>query len=103
MLQKNAWLWQKQNRIIRESAAALPEYRLVRFEDLFAAGSDHTTLRALMHFIDPSLALSDQTLTAFLSVKINAQPGLIPAPAWTSAQEAAFQAIAAPEMAHYYP
>ena len=104
-LQKGAWLWQKQNRIIRRSAAHLPGYRLYRFEDLFAGQVDGwTAVRDLIRFIDPQLRLSDQALAAAFARKINAQALPAPPPPWTLAQDAAFTAIAGPEMAHYnYP
>jgi hypothetical protein len=99
MLQKNAWLWQKQNRIIRESAAALPEYRLVRFEDLFAGeNNEWTAVRDLLRFIDPHLALADETLAAAFALRANAGPPHAP---WTPAEREAFTQIAGAEMAFY--
>lgn len=97
-LRKCAWLWAAQNRIMRADGAALPTYHLFRFEAVFGSPAG---LRALLHVIDPALALSDEVLSAALARKVNAGPADAPEAPWTAVQEAAFWEIAGPEMAHY--
>lgn len=96
--EKNAWLWQKHNAIIRAGAAGA-DYHLFRFEALFAEGDD-TAVRALMRVVDPQMALDDAELAAARARRINARP----APGverWTAVQEETLQQIAGAELARY--
>jgi hypothetical protein len=96
--QKCAWLWARQNQMIRADGADLATYHLFRFEDVFGSPAG---LRALLRVLDPQLDLSDAALSAALARKVNAQPPDAPPVPWTAAQETAFWEIAGPEMARY--
>ena len=97
-LEKNAWLWQKHNAIIRAGAQGA-DYHLFHFEALFDEGDD-TAVRALMQIVDPQLALSDAKLAAARARRINARPAPGAEP-WTATQEETLQQIAGAELARY--
>lgn len=99
-LEKNAWLWQKHNAVIRAGAAAQPNYHLFQFEALFDAGDD-TAVRELMHLVDPQMQPGAAELAAARARPANARPAPGGEEGWTAAQEAAFRQIAGAEMARY--